>query len=108
MAAKTFHVYRSDGAWTVKKEGKPGRTFPTQQQAITAARASMRREGSGQFVVHGRDGRIRQYGTYRMTRIQEPRKKSPNAAQIERAVSKMALERVQASPISLRDKAAKK
>ncbi len=58
----------------------------------------MRKGGSGQLVVHGNNGRIRHHETYRMIRIQEHPKKSPIAAQIERAVSKVVLERVQSDP----------
>ncbi len=94
MGTKTFHVYQSDGAWTVKKTGKPGRTFSTQREAVAAARKSVKNAGSGQILVHGRNGNLRLYESYRMPPIQEPRKKSPIAAQISRAVNKVILERV--------------
>jgi hypothetical protein len=95
MVTRTVHVYRSGRAWTVKKEGKSAETFSTQRKAVAAARKSMKKDGSGQLVVHGSNGRIRHYETYRMIRIQEHPKKSPIAAQIERAVSKVVLQRVQ-------------
>jgi hypothetical protein len=98
MAAKTIHVYRSNGTWTVKKEGKSARIFPTQQKAVHAAKESVKKEGAGQFVVHRRNGQIQEYETYRMTRIQDPPKKSRRALRIERAVGKIALERVQSDP----------
>ena len=98
MAAKTVHVYRSDGAWQVKKEGKSAKIFSTQRKAVEAAKKSVKKERAGQFVVHGRNGQIREYGTYRMTRIQDPPKKSRLAARIARAVGKVALERVQSDP----------
>lgn len=78
-----------------KKEGKSGRTFSTQQEAVTAAREKIKKDGSGQLVVHGRDGEIRKHETYRMTRIQNHPKKSPIAREIRRAVGKVVLERVQ-------------
>src|SRR3977135_938962 len=39
------------------------------------AKKSVKKERAGQFVVHGRNGQVREYGTYRMTRVQDPRKK---------------------------------
>jgi hypothetical protein len=108
MAAKTFHVYRSGEAWTVKKRGKLAKTFSTQQQAVAAAKRSIKKEGSGQLVVHGTNGQIRHYETYRMIRIQEHPKKSPIAAQISRAVSKVVLERVRSDPSPTSDHSAKK
>jgi hypothetical protein len=95
MAAKTVHVYRSDEGWQVKKEGKSAKIFSTQQQAVEDAKKSVKKERAGQFVVHGRNGQIREYGTYRMTRIQDPPKKSRLAGRIARAVGKVSLERVQ-------------
>jgi hypothetical protein len=108
MAAKTFHVYRSGDAWTVKKEGKSAKIFSTQQKAVSAAKKSIKKEGSGQLVVHGRNGQIRHYETYRMIRIQEHPKKSPIAAKIRQAVSKVVLERVQSDPSPTSDHSAKK
>jgi LPS sulfotransferase NodH len=98
MAAKTLHIYRSGEAWTVKKVGKFAKTFPTQQKAVAAARKSIRDAGSGQLVVYGINGLIRHHATHRMIRIQKHPKKSPIAAQIERAVAKVVLQRVQSSP----------
>jgi hypothetical protein len=108
MAAKTVHVYRSDGAWTVKKEGKSAKVFSTQRKAVEAAKKSVKKERAGQFVVHGRNGQVREYGTYRMTRIQDPPKKSRLAARIARAVGKVALERVQSDSIPSSEHPAKK
>jgi Uncharacterized protein conserved in bacteria (DUF2188) len=94
MAAKTIHVYRSNGNWAVKKEGKSARIFSTQGEAIDAAKRSVRGERAGQFVVHGKDGEIREHETHGMIRIQDPPKKSRMADRIRRAVGKVALERV--------------
>jgi hypothetical protein len=108
MVAKTVHVYRFDGAWTVKKVGKSAKSFSTQREAVDAAKKSVKKERAGQFVVHGRNGQIREYGTYRMTRIQDPPKKSRIAGRIGRAVGKMALERVQSGPSPQSDHSPKK
>src|ERR1700676_932631 len=61
-------------------------------------KAECQKGGAGQLVVHGRNRQIREYGTYRMTRIQDPPKKSRLAGPIARAVGKVALERVQSDP----------
>jgi hypothetical protein len=108
MAAKTVHVYRSDGAWAVKKEGKSAKIFSTQRDAVDAAKESVRCERAGQFVVHGINGQIREYETHGMTRIQDPPKKSRMAGRIGRAVGKVALERVQADPSPPSEHSAKK
>jgi hypothetical protein len=98
VVTKTVHVFPSDGAWAVKKEGKSAKTFSTQKKAVDAAKQTIRKDGSGQFVVHAKSGQIRQYGTYRMTPIQSPPKKSRFAGRIERAVGKLALERALSDP----------
>jgi hypothetical protein len=101
MAAKTYHVYPSDGTWAVKKEGVIARTYRTQGEAIRAARMIARKANGGQLVVHARDGRILEHEAYGMTTIQNPPKKSRLAKRIGRAVGKVALKRVQAdSPSS--------
>jgi DNA topoisomerase IA len=99
MLATTIHVFPSDGAWVVKSEGTSGRVFVTQAEAIQAARKSVRSEKTGQFVVHGLDGRIQDYATYGMTPVQEPPRKSRRASDIERAVSEIALRRVQSDAL---------
>lgn len=108
MAAKTVHVYRSNGTWAVKKEGKSAKIFPTQREAVDAAKESVKSERAGQFVVHGKDGEIREYGTHGMTRIQAPPKKSRMATRIARAVGKVALARVQSDSSPLREHSPKK
>ncbi len=95
MAAKTYHVYPSDGTWTVKKEGVIARTYRTQGEAIKAARMIAKKAASGQLVIHGRDGRIREHETYGMTPVMDPPKKSRLAKRIGRAVGRVALKRVQ-------------
>jgi hypothetical protein len=78
MATKTIHVYRSNGSWAVKKEGKSAKTFSTQREAVRAAREAIKREKAAQFVVYGKDGQIRESGTHGMPRIQASPKKSRN------------------------------
>lgn len=94
MTARTFHVYRSDGGWTVKKVGQSARIYRTQREAVAAARRLIRVESPGQFVLHRGDGSIAQYGVYGMPRIQPHPRKSPKAGLIGQVIGKMALERV--------------
>ncbi len=96
MAIKTFHVYPSEGRWVVKKEGKRAALFPTQAEAIKAA-TDIVRDDSGQLVIHGVDGRIRDSKVYRMVRVQDPPKKSRAAKRINNAVGKVALKRVKST-----------
>jgi len=95
MVSRTVHVFSAEGAWAVKSEGAKGRIYPTQREAIAAARQSIRERPAGQLVIHGKNGRIREHHTYGMTRIQDPPKRSRAAKRISRAVGKIALQRVQ-------------
>jgi hypothetical protein len=94
MEAKTIHVFASDGAWELKREGDRGKVFPTQREAIAAGMESIRSKTSGQLVIHGRNGQIRQSDTYKMTPIQDPPKRSSAAKKIRSAVGKVALRRI--------------
>lgn len=95
MAAKTVHVYPSQGTWAVKREGKSGKLYTTQREAMDAARESVKSTNSGQIVVHGKDGQITQRKAYKMPPIQDPPKESTRASEIARAVGKVTLKRVQ-------------
>ena len=97
MAVKTLHIYPADGAWAVKKEGRRAKTFATQGEAVAAARKNVKRE-TGQFVIHGKNGQIREYEAYGLTQIQDPPKKSRLAKRIGQAVGRVALNRVQTDP----------
>ena len=100
MSSRTVHVFSSDGAWEVKREGAKGHVYPTQREAIAAALHSIRSRSAGQLVIHGRNGQIRERHTYGMTPIQDPPRRSRAAKRIGLAVGKVALKRVQsdASP----------
>jgi len=52
---------------------------------------------AGQFVVHGKDGLIKEHGTHNMTPVQDPPKKSSRASEIARAVSQVVLDRLQSN-----------
>ncbi len=91
--SKTLHVVPNAGRWEVQREGHESpHAFATQREAITKAKAILRREGAGQLVVHGRDGRIVQHHTYGMPPIQDP--PGRKSAVIEKAVSKFILNRL--------------
>ena len=97
----TVHVIPRDGQWAVKREGgKPARVFSTQREAIKSARVIAREGISGQLVVHGRNGQIREYDAYGIPPIQDPPGKK--SAKIERAVGKITRDRLDADPLPLR------
>jgi hypothetical protein len=98
MAAKTVHVYPSEGTWEVKREGKSGKVYTTQREAVEAARKTVKNSQAGQFVVHSKDGHITERRSYKMTPVQDPPKKSSRADEIARAVGKVALKRIQSDP----------
>ncbi|MDX6464399.1 MAG: hypothetical protein QOE55_8096 [Acidobacteriaceae bacterium] len=76
MAAKTVHVYPSEGTWEVKREGKSGKVYTTQREAVEAARKTVKNSQAGQFVVHSKDGHITERGSYKMTRSKTHRKRA--------------------------------
>ena len=86
---KTYHIYPSDGGWLVQKEGMRAETFQTQREAVEAARLIVKGTSAGQLVIRGKDGQIRDYESYGMTRIQDPPRKSKLAKRIGRAVGKI-------------------
>src|SRR5262245_1411889 len=95
--AKTVHVVPANKGWAVKREGRRADgVFPTQREAIESGRQIARRANSGQLVVHGRDGRIREHDTYGMPKIQDA--PSGSSDRIERAVRKVTRDRLDADP----------
>jgi hypothetical protein len=93
--ARTVHVYRADHGWAVKREGaKSSRFFPTQKEAIGSAREIVRDSAPGQMVVHGKDGTIREHVAYGLPKVQDPPGKQRGVTNIEKAVGRVALQRV--------------
>lgn len=91
--SRTVHVIPKNGRWAVAQEGAKGvQTFSTQREAIAKARVLVRKRSSGQLVVHGRNGRIRESDTYGMPAIQDPPGKK--SATIERAIRKITRDRL--------------
>jgi hypothetical protein len=62
---KNFHVVPRTGGWVVRKENnmRPTSIHTTQREAVEAAR-NMARSASGELVIHGKDGRIRERDSY--------------------------------------------
>lgn len=59
-------VYRkSGGEWAEKRNdaSRAGGIYKTQGQAVDAARRTLQREGGGELIVMGRDGKIRSKDT---------------------------------------------
>lgn len=58
-------VYRKPDGWAEKRNdsGRAGGIYRTQEKAIDAARRSLKREGGGELVIIGRDGKIRSKDT---------------------------------------------
>ena len=65
MPRKDQHVVPHADGWAVKGAGNQKATsvYPTQREAIGAARGIARAQGTEMFV-HGRNGRIRERNTY--------------------------------------------
>jgi hypothetical protein len=98
MPAKTLYVYREDGGWAVKKEGKSAKVFATQREAVDAARGSLKNKRARQVVVYEKNGEVMASQPRGVNRIQSPPRKSALAGRIRRAVGKVALDRVQSRP----------
>jgi hypothetical protein len=58
-------VSKRDDGWAQKRNdaGRAGGIYETQESAIRAAKSSLKREGGGELIVKGRDGRIRSKDT---------------------------------------------
>ena len=94
---KTVHVYQAEKGWAVKRiGGKVSQLFSTQREAIKAARLISRKAAPSQMVVLGKDGRIRDYVTHGLPRVQDPPGK--RSTRIEKAVGRIALERLAVGP----------
>ena len=101
--SKTLHVIPKAGQWAVTHDGgKETRFFSTQREAIESAREIARSADSGQLVVHGRRGQIREHATYGMPPVQDP--PGRQSARIEKAVGKITRNRLLgADTLSRRD-----
>jgi hypothetical protein len=94
---KTIHVVPSGKGWAVRGggAGKAGAVFATQKDAVVRARVIVRKNASGQIVVHGKNGRITASGVHGLPQIQKPPVKSSlGSKNIQRAVSELVRERL--------------
>jgi hypothetical protein len=94
---ETIHVFPSGNGWAVKGAGtgKSGALFTTQKDAVVRARGIVGKRASGQVVVHRKNGRIAVAEVRGLPRIRTSFVKSSLGTEnIERAVSKLALERL--------------
>ncbi len=99
---KTVYVVPRAGQWSVTRgEGEAARDYSTQREAIERARAMAKADHSGQLVVYGRDGRIREHATYGMPPIQDPPGKK--SVRIEKAVGKITRASLCGDPVPMRD-----
>lgn len=109
MAAKTVHVYPSGGAWAVRKDGQKVQTFDTKRQAVLVGVNHSRKGGSGQLVIHAKNGRVLDFRTYRLPKVQDPPKAGLlGFSKIKKAVGKVVRERLHAEPAVARDVTSKK
>jgi hypothetical protein len=62
---RPVHVLSRDDGWAVVREGKERATsiHPTQAQAAKAGREIARKDGA-EFLLHAKDGRIRERSCY--------------------------------------------
>lgn len=62
---KNVHVTPHDDGWQVVRDGadRASSVHPTQADAETAGRSTARREGV-EFLLHGRDGQVRERDSY--------------------------------------------
>lgn len=73
-SGKPLHVVPRDGGWAVRPSGaeRAVKVFGTRHDATSFARALAHRSGGAEVFVHGRDGMVTGYASYR--RPNEPPK----------------------------------
>jgi hypothetical protein len=56
---------KTDGKWVHKRHGnkRTSKGFDTQRDAINAAREMIQKQGGGELIIHGEDGKIREKDT---------------------------------------------
>jgi hypothetical protein len=62
---KNVHIVQRESGWGTLREGgqRASQVYGTQAQAIDAGR-QMARQGQGELLIHGQDGRIRARDSY--------------------------------------------
>ena len=67
MAKKSYHVIaKSDGSWNVKRTGaeRASGKFSTKKEAVTTAKKLVTKDGGGELIIHGKDGRVSRRDSY--------------------------------------------
>lgn len=79
-----IHVVPSPkGGWAIRKNGKATKhVYRRQDDATAAARTLVKKAGSGEVFVHGRDGRIREADTYGRGRVGRDIKDPPRGGRL--------------------------
>jgi len=75
MSTKTFHIFRDNGRWSVKKEGRREEIFRTKKEALDSAVSAIKRN-SGQVNVYDSHGKIVERRTFGLPPVPQPPKKS--------------------------------
>jgi hypothetical protein len=62
---RNVHVVQRNSGWATLREGgqRASQVFGTQAEAVQSGR-QMARDGRGELLIHGRDGRIRARDSY--------------------------------------------
>jgi hypothetical protein len=61
MAKNSYHIIaKSNGAWSVKRTGaeRASGNYPTKAAAVTNAKRLVTKDGGGELIIHGKDGRV--------------------------------------------------
>jgi hypothetical protein len=99
--SKTVHVIPTNGHWVVARDGrKPSHPFSTKREAIEHATAIVKKQTSGQLVIYGRDGQVKDLRTYGLPPIQDPPGKK--SSKIDEAVNKVTRKRLGIEALSPR------
>ena len=96
--AKTVTVYPERGKWVVRRDAAGTiKVFTTQKEAIEKARTLACALAPSQVVVIGRNGMIRNAITHGYPKVSDPPIKSARSRKIEKAVVRVALERLKSA-----------
>jgi Uncharacterized protein conserved in bacteria (DUF2188) len=95
IASNNLHVIHRDNTWIVRSEAsyQPFSVHRTQGEAVEAAR-NLAKSNAGELIIHGRDGRIRERGSFSNdpNPPKEPRKVMfPKDARVSRTALKKAV-----------------
>jgi len=86
---RNIHIVPSGGNWARVLEGsdKPAAVYKTQKEAIAKAR-EIAFKNKVALVIHGKDGRIRDYSSYGRTVLPAPKTGKISRAKIRRAAKR--------------------